>query len=279
MGIPIKIIYVSCIIGLALCAPLGTYDDSRTSPTVVPILKQINQVSNDGSYTFGYEAGDGSFKVETRDPLGNINGRYGFIDPEGNFKVVDYTAGNNAAFAAKADHIPVAMLPLPASSENSGAADLPFIPLMEITQAKKAIKLTNAEEDFSTDVDENGFPDALQNVIPNLKGASVAAPVADKAPVPTAVPMPQQQRIVPIYTVVRQISPSSSQSDPNTFIHQSPQEFPFSFVAPAQNAKLEQLNQARPQPKTAPQLAIGQFQSHSFQPQSFQFSPKFTSFN
>ncbi|KAK2721652.1 hypothetical protein QYM36_003826, partial [Artemia franciscana] len=145
-------IYVSCIIGLAICAPLGTYDDSRTSTTVVPILKQINQVSNDGSYTFGYEAGDGSFK------------------------------------------------------------------------AKKAIKLTNAEEDLSTDVDENGFQDALQNLIPNLKGASVAAPVApvaDKAPVPTAVPMPQQQRIVPIYTVVRQISPSSSQSDPNTFINQS----------------------------------------------------------
>ncbi|XP_065573751.1 uncharacterized protein LOC136035726 isoform X2 [Artemia franciscana] len=210
MGTATKLIYVSCIIGLAICAPLGTYDDSRTSTTVVPILKQINQVSNDGSYTFGYEAGDGSFK------------------------------------------------------------------------AKKAIKLTNAEEDLSTDVDENGFQDALQNLIPNLKGASVAAPVApvaDKAPVPTAVPMPQQQRIVPIYTVVRQISPSSSQSDPNTFINQSLQEFPFSFVAPAQNAKLEQLNQARPQPKTAPQLAIGQFQSHSFQPQSFQFSPMFTSFN
>lgn len=29
----------------------------------VAILKQIRKVNDDGSYTFGYEAGDGSFKV------------------------------------------------------------------------------------------------------------------------------------------------------------------------------------------------------------------------
>lgn len=29
----------------------------------VAILKQIRKVNDDGSYTYGYEAGDGSFKV------------------------------------------------------------------------------------------------------------------------------------------------------------------------------------------------------------------------
>lgn len=32
----------------------------------VAILKQIRKVNEDGSYTFGYEAGDGSFKVNRR---------------------------------------------------------------------------------------------------------------------------------------------------------------------------------------------------------------------
>lgn len=41
-------------------------DDSRE----VGIIKQINRVNEDGTYTFGYEAADGSFKIETRDVLG-----------------------------------------------------------------------------------------------------------------------------------------------------------------------------------------------------------------
>lgn len=41
--------------------------DQQTSEThhdqQVAILKQIRKVNEDGSYTYGYEAGDGSFKV------------------------------------------------------------------------------------------------------------------------------------------------------------------------------------------------------------------------
>lgn len=36
--------------------------ETQTEPQVA-ILKQIRKVNEDGSYTFGYEAGDGSFKV------------------------------------------------------------------------------------------------------------------------------------------------------------------------------------------------------------------------
>lgn len=43
--------------------------DQQTSETnhdhQVAILKQIRKVNEDGSYTYGYEAGDGSFKVIT----------------------------------------------------------------------------------------------------------------------------------------------------------------------------------------------------------------------
>lgn len=67
----------------------------------VAILKQINRVNEDGSYTFGYEAADGSFKIETRDVLGHVKGMFGFIDEHGQLKRVSYTAANGTGFQAE----------------------------------------------------------------------------------------------------------------------------------------------------------------------------------
>ena len=47
------------------------------------ILQQIHQVNEDGSFTFGYENSDGSFRMENRDPSGYVVGRYGYIDAYG----------------------------------------------------------------------------------------------------------------------------------------------------------------------------------------------------
>lgn len=66
----------------------------------VSILKQINRVNDDGSYTFGYEASDGSFKVETRDVAGNVKGMFGFVDEAGRLKRVSYSASNSSGFQA-----------------------------------------------------------------------------------------------------------------------------------------------------------------------------------
>jgi len=51
-------------------------------------------VNEDGSYTFGYEAADGSFKIETRDVAGNVKGMFGFVDEGGELKRVSYSASN-----------------------------------------------------------------------------------------------------------------------------------------------------------------------------------------
>lgn len=64
----------------------------------VAILKQINRVNEDGSYTFGYEAADGSFKIETRDVNGNVKGMFGFINEDGELKRVSYSASNGTGF-------------------------------------------------------------------------------------------------------------------------------------------------------------------------------------
>lgn len=60
--------------------------------TPVPILKQINRQNEDGSYSYGYEAADGSFKIETKYPTGEVHGKYGYIDNEGTKREIEYGA-------------------------------------------------------------------------------------------------------------------------------------------------------------------------------------------
>ncbi|XP_051168083.1 uncharacterized protein LOC127285910 isoform X2 [Leptopilina boulardi] len=77
-----------------------TDQQASESNQQVAILKQIRKVNEDGSYTFGYEAGDGSFKVESRDVLGNVKGTFGFVDADGEIKRVSYTSSNGTGFKA-----------------------------------------------------------------------------------------------------------------------------------------------------------------------------------
>lgn len=58
------------------------------------IIKQIRRVNSDGSFVVGYEAVDGTFKIESRDVLGNVKGTYGYVDENGEIKRVSYTANN-----------------------------------------------------------------------------------------------------------------------------------------------------------------------------------------
>merc|ERR1712107_864139 len=64
------------------------------SPTVstthVPILRYVDTQNIDGSYTYGYEAADGTYKLETRYTDGIVKGKYGYIDPDGNLREASY---------------------------------------------------------------------------------------------------------------------------------------------------------------------------------------------
>lgn len=53
-------------------------------------------MNDDGSYTIGYEADDGSFKIESRDVLGNVKGTYGYVDEDGEIKRVSYSTSNTS---------------------------------------------------------------------------------------------------------------------------------------------------------------------------------------
>ncbi|XP_059055460.1 AT-rich interactive domain-containing protein 1A-like [Achroia grisella] len=66
--------------------------------TPVPILKQINKQNDDGSYSYGYEAADGSFKIETKYPNGDVAGKYGYVDESGKLREISYGASSKRGF-------------------------------------------------------------------------------------------------------------------------------------------------------------------------------------
>merc|ERR1711944_105953 len=68
------------------------------STTPVPILRYVVTQNIDGSYTYGYEAADGTYKLETRYTDGRVKGKYGYIDPDGNLREASYGAEAGRGF-------------------------------------------------------------------------------------------------------------------------------------------------------------------------------------
>lgn len=65
-----------------------------TPKETVQTIRNYSKVNDDGSFTFGYEAADGSFKEETRGTDCVVRGKYGYIDPDGNKREFTYVSGN-----------------------------------------------------------------------------------------------------------------------------------------------------------------------------------------
>ncbi|XP_026470614.1 uncharacterized protein LOC113374868 [Ctenocephalides felis] len=83
------------LLPVVLAAP-AQLQQPHTTP--VPILKQINRHNEDGSYSYGYEAADGSFKIESKYPTGEVYGKYGYIDDQGQLREVEYGATSGRGF-------------------------------------------------------------------------------------------------------------------------------------------------------------------------------------
>lgn len=61
-------------------SPRSKVTEEKAAP--VQTLRNYNKVNDDGSFTFGYEAADGSFKEETRGTDCVVRGKYGYVDPD-----------------------------------------------------------------------------------------------------------------------------------------------------------------------------------------------------
>jgi len=83
-------------------------DPLKEEKPVVPILRFIDTQNPDGSYTYGYESGDGTYKIETRYATGEVKGKYGYIDPTGALREVEYGATPGRGFEPRAEGLVVA---------------------------------------------------------------------------------------------------------------------------------------------------------------------------
>ncbi|XP_057374223.1 uncharacterized protein LOC130695111 isoform X2 [Daphnia carinata] len=141
-------------VAYVLASP-ANYVTSKSSTTsygspAVTILKQINQLNDDGSYTFGFEASDGSFRVENMDVNGYMTGKYGYIDSYGKAQETEYAAGKMAGqsvgFQARGTLLNNAV---------RSSQPFPFIRASTKSVEQKALDYLYT----SVDDDEDGFPD------------------------------------------------------------------------------------------------------------------------
>lgn len=65
-----------------------------TSAPFIETIRRYSFEGEDGSFTFGYENADGSFKEETRGADCIVRGKYGYIDPDGEKREFTYESGN-----------------------------------------------------------------------------------------------------------------------------------------------------------------------------------------
>lgn len=88
------ILYFRQIFFFAALACASSMAQKQTT-TPVPILKQINRHNEDGSYSYGYEGADGSYKIETKSAAGEVKGKYGYVDDSGNLREIEYGANQD----------------------------------------------------------------------------------------------------------------------------------------------------------------------------------------
>merc|ERR1712001_633717 len=93
-----KILSVLLVAGSFPAWTSPQFPTSSPSTTPVPILRYVDNQNIDGSYTYGYEAADGTYKLETRYVDGRVKGKYGYIDPDGVLREASYGAEAGRGF-------------------------------------------------------------------------------------------------------------------------------------------------------------------------------------
>merc|ERR1711988_763124 len=91
-----------CLVGVAV----GQFSEALLeTSTPVPILRYIDSQNADGSYTYGFEGADGTYKIETRLADGQVRGKYGYYDPEGILREATYGATKEGGFEPQIDGV------------------------------------------------------------------------------------------------------------------------------------------------------------------------------
>ncbi|KAG7305968.1 hypothetical protein JYU34_008533 [Plutella xylostella] len=242
---------------LTACLAAASAQQYGPTTTPVPILKQINKQNDDGSYSFGYEAADGSFKIETKYPNGDVAGKYGYVDAEGKTREVSYGAGSKRGFEPQGTGI---MVPPPTLNDP---------PTNALTDGQ--------EDDGQYREDPSIYEDPKYNSRSQKSRPGQGFRSYQTEPqYQTQVQQPAQPRYQP------QPQPQPQPNFQDSFFSQSPQQFPrpqsqiyhqqpqFSYQAytPQQNYQPQQSFQ--PQPTYQPQPAYQPQQAYQPQYQNYQ---------
>merc|ERR1711862_513968 len=120
------------------------------STTPVPILRYVDNQNIDGSYTYGYEAADGTYKLETRYVDGRVKGKYGYVDPEGVLREASYGAEAGRGFEPEISGLE---LPPPVTSNTQEPASTRSPTLRPCSRSSSATSspTTTAESRWSTE--------------------------------------------------------------------------------------------------------------------------------
>merc|ERR1712150_464732 len=137
-----KILSVLLVAGSspAWTSPSPQFPTSSPSTTPVPILRYVDNQNIDGSYTYGYEAADGTYKLETRYTDGRVKGKYGYIDPDGNLREASYGAEAGRGFEPQ---IAGLELPPPVVAEVEAVNEIVQQPPRPKTAREGEIKVIN----------------------------------------------------------------------------------------------------------------------------------------
>jgi len=137
-------------------------------PRTARIISTISDVNLDGSYTYGFEATDGSYRKETRKVNGEISGEYGYIDKLGLLRTVVYGANRRTRFGFEPSHA-IGGIPLlhPSFDQPAAAIVLARPPYTQIqrnseeSRSRPAYTQIQRNSEESRSSDKNlGFSDA-----------------------------------------------------------------------------------------------------------------------
>merc|ERR1711970_609260 len=233
---------------------------STEAPVV--IIKQVNEINDDGTYTVGYEASDGSFKLETKDAEGNVEGKYGFVDKDGEIKIVEYSANNSTGFTSDLE-LPTADLPVAVSGESADAAPAPVDPAFALEQQRHAAVIAHqkAVVERQEQIARQRDDAAQRQAFANQRGQAPRRPVFNAASFNPSRPTSEQFN-------TQKFNQDFSQFQQQQQFAQQPQQQQQFFQQPQKQFAEQTRQQFSPQ--TQQQFAQQPRQQFAQQPSQFQ---------
>ncbi|KAK9505271.1 hypothetical protein O3M35_009362 [Rhynocoris fuscipes] len=167
-------------------------------PPPVQTIRNYNKLNDDGSFTFGYEAADGSFKEETRGTDCVVRGKYGYIDPDGNKREFTYVSGNpcdpNAVQEEEEERQEID------SGEENIPANIPRRPILSKAKSVTPKPSRPAQTLFQQAYNQDSGEDSEENV-PNIPQRPIQAlhpsprpQIVRNYPIPTFAQLEQEVR-------------------------------------------------------------------------------------